>query len=100
MHETVSPDELLEAREVRVDGQLVPDLTKVELDILAALAKRPGAAISRRALVDACLDPDKAGSERTLDVHVSRVRKKLGEAGAQLQTVWGIGYKLVASESD
>ncbi len=86
--------------EARVDGQLVPELTKVELDILAALAKRPGAAISRRALVDACLDPDKAGSERTLDVHVSRVRKKLGSAGAQLQTVWGIGYKLVASEND
>ena len=36
------------------------------------------------------------GSERTLDVHVSRLRKKLLGAGAQLETVWGIGYKLVA----
>ncbi|MCB9600055.1 MAG: response regulator transcription factor [Sandaracinus sp.] len=86
----------VEGREVRVDGASAPELTKVELDILVALAKRPGSALSRRALVDACLDPDKAGSERTLDVHVSRVRKKLGPAGGQLQTVWGIGYKLVA----
>jgi two-component system response regulator MtrA len=86
----------VDARTVRVDGELTPELTKVELDILAMLAKRPGSAISRRALVDACLDPDKQGSERTLDVHVSRVRKKLGAAGGQLQTVWGIGYKLVA----
>jgi DNA-binding response OmpR family regulator len=89
-----------EARTVRVDGQLAPELTKVELDILASLAKRPGSAISRRALVEACLDPDRMGSERTLDVHVSRVRKKLGAAGGQLQTVWGIGYKLVAATAD
>lgn len=86
----------LDGRRVLVDGEPTPELTKVELDILGVLAKRPGSAISRRALVDACLDPDKAGSERTLDVHVSRVRKKLGAAGGQLQTVWGIGYKLVA----
>lgn len=86
----------LDGRQVLVDGEPVPELTKVELDILAVLAKRTGSAISRRALVDACLDPEKAGSERTLDVHVSRVRKKLGAAGGQLQTVWGIGYKLVA----
>jgi two-component system response regulator MtrA len=86
----------LDGRRVLVDGEPTPELTKVELDILGVLAKRPGSAISRRALVDACLDPDKAGSERTLDVHVSRVRRKLGVAGGQLQTVWGIGYKLVA----
>lgn len=86
----------LDGRRVLVDGEPTPELTKVELDILGVLAKRPGSAISRRALVDTCLDPDKAGSERTLDVHVSRVRKKLGAAGGQLQTVWGIGYKLVA----
>lgn len=84
------------ARTVRVDGELTAELTKVELDLLATLAKRAGSALSRRALVEACLDPDKMGSERTLDVHISRVRKKLGPAGGQLQTVWGIGYKLVS----
>jgi two-component system response regulator MtrA len=69
-------------------------LTRVEFDLLAALARRPGAAITRVALVDAALDPDKEGGERTLDVHVSRLRKKLGPAGAAIATVWGIGYRL------
>ena len=40
------------------------------------------------------LDPDKEGNERTLDVHISRLRKKLGTAGKQIATVWNIGYRL------
>jgi DNA-binding response OmpR family regulator len=40
------------------------------------------------------LDPERDGSERTLDVHVSRLRKKLGR-GNFVETVWGIGYRLV-----
>lgn len=97
----VGPIEVdVEGRVVRVDGVEVPELTKVELDILAALAKRPGSAFSRRALVESCLDPGKMGTERTLDVHVSRLRKKLGDAGALVQTVWGIGYKLVADAAE
>jgi two-component system response regulator MtrA len=83
----------LEGRSVEgPDGAI--QLTRVEFDLLAALARRPGAAITRVALVDAALDPDKEGSERTLDVHVSRLRKKLGPAGAAIATVWGIGYRL------
>lgn len=80
-------------RIVTNDGDGV-DLTRVEFDILAALAKRPGTAISRRQLVERCLDEEKEGTERTLDVHVSRIRKKLGDASEVVQTVWGIGYKL------
>ena len=80
-----------DARVVEVGGQSI-DLTKAELDVLLALAKRPGSAMTRRALVEAALEQ---GSERTLDVHVSRLRKKLGDAGAQIATVWGIGYKLL-----
>jgi two-component system response regulator MtrA len=74
------------------------ELTRVEMDLLAALAKRAGSAVTRRALVEAALDPDKQGGERTLDVHVSRLRKKLGEVGPEIATVWGIGYKLVAKD--
>ncbi len=81
-------------RAVEIDGASAPELTRVEFDILAALARRPGAAWTRRGLVEAVLDPERQGSERTLDVHVSRLRKKLGPAGGQLQTVWGIGYRL------
>lgn len=83
----------LAKREVAVDGEPV-ELTRVELEILATLAQRPGSAMSRAALVDAALDPDRQGTERTLDVHVSRLRKKLGEAGARIETVWGVGYRL------
>lgn len=71
------------------------DLTRVEFDVLAALAARPGMAMSRRQLVERALDEEREGTERTLDVHVSRIRKKLGDAAAHLETVWGIGYRLV-----
>jgi two-component system response regulator MtrA len=78
---------------VEVEGRQVP-LTRVELDLLLALARRPGTAVTRAWLADHVLDPEREGTERTLDVHVSRLRKKLGPAGAQLRTVWGIGYRL------
>ncbi|RJO63484.1 MAG: DNA-binding response regulator [Myxococcales bacterium] len=68
-------------------------LTRVEFDLLAALARRAGEAVTRRWLVDSVLDPDKEGTERTLDVHVSHLRKKLGIDNL-IETVWGIGYRL------
>lgn len=83
----------LEGRRVTVDDQPVA-LTPVELGILTSLAERSGAAISRAELVDAVLDPENPSAERTLDVHVSRLRKKLGPAGERVATVWGIGYRL------
>jgi len=86
----------LEARTVAVKGETV-DLTKVEFDLLAALARRPGAAIQRSWLVDNVLDPEREGTERTLDVHMSRLRKKLGPAAKHVATVWGVGYRLETS---
>jgi len=82
-----------DARRVEVDGALVT-LTQVEFELLSALARRMGSAVTRAWLVDAALDPDKEGNERTLDVHISRLRKKLGSAGKQIATVWNIGYRL------
>jgi DNA-binding response OmpR family regulator len=70
-------------------------LTPVELEILSTLARRKGAAVTREALVEAALDPTQESSRRTLDVHISRLRNKLGDDAAQLETVWGIGYRLV-----
>lgn len=69
------------------------ELTRVEFDLLASLVRRPGAAVSRQWLASNVLDPDREGTERTLDVHVSRLRKKLGRRGASIATVWGIGYR-------
>ncbi len=82
----------LASRGVSVEGGAI-ELTRVEFDLLAALARRPGVAVTRGWLVEHVLDPDREGNERTLDVHVSRLRKKLG-AGVRVETVWGIGYRL------
>ena len=87
----------LEAHEVHLGAQRV-ELTKVEFALLAALVKRPGQAITREVLVERALDPDRLGHARTLDVHVSRLRKKLGEYGRQVATVWGIGYRWCEDE--
>jgi two-component system response regulator MtrA len=83
----------LERREVSgAEGVLT--LTPVEFEILALLARRKGSAVTRDALVAAALDPSHDGSRRTLDVHISRLRSKLGKDAEQLETVWGIGYRL------
>lgn len=81
------------ARTVTVEGASV-ELTAVEFDVLAALARRPGMAVTRRQLVERALPEETEGGTRTLDVHISRIRKKLGPAAPLVQTVWGIGYKL------
>jgi len=83
----------LAARTVTVKSEPI-ELTKVEFDLLAALARRAGAAIQRSWLVDNVLDPEREGTERTLDVHISRLRKKLGASGRHVATVWGVGYRL------
>lgn len=83
----------ISARRVLVEGAPV-ELTRVEFDLLAALAKRPGAAVPRAWLAEHILDPEREGTERTLDVHVSRLRKKLGACGSRVATVWGVGYRL------
>jgi two-component system response regulator MtrA len=80
-------------RVVQVGDERV-ELTRVEFDLLVALARRPGFAVSRAWLADHVLDPEREGGERTLDVHVSRLRKKLGLAGSRVATVWGVGYRL------
>ncbi|MCK7477907.1 MAG: response regulator transcription factor [Candidatus Moduliflexus flocculans] len=79
-------------REVTVDGERL-ELTRVELDLLLALAHRVGEPVSRRWLLANVLDPEKEATERTLDVHISRLRKKLGDTTV-IETVWGIGYRL------
>jgi len=83
----------LERREVAGSSGALA-LTPVEFDLLALLARRKGSAVTRDALVGAVLDPASDSSRRTLDVHISRLRSKLGADAALLETVWGIGYRL------
>lgn len=88
----------LEDRRVFVDGRPV-DLTPTEHRLLVTLARRRGAAATRASLVQEALDPDQDSAERNLDVHISRLRKKLGD-GRLVETVWGVGYRLAAQADE
>jgi DNA-binding response OmpR family regulator len=82
--------------EVRRDGSTV-DLTPTEFRLLATLASYPGRVYSRFELLDRVQGTDSEGHERTIDVHVKNLRRKLEpEPGAPryVQTVHGVGYRL------
>ena len=78
-------------REVRTPAGVV-NLTTREFDLLAYLATNRGLALSRRQLLDGVWGEGWYGDERTVDVHVRQLRKKL--ADLPLATVWGVGYRL------
>jgi DNA-binding response OmpR family regulator len=79
-------------REVRKSGDLV-SLTTREFDLLWYLAANTGLVLSRRQLLDGVWGAGWYGDERTVDVHVRQLRKKLGD-DLPLVTVWGVGYRL------
>ncbi len=79
-------------REARVDGAVVALATR-EFDLLRYLAENSGLALSRQQILDAVWGAGWYGDERTIDVHVGQLRKKLG-TGLPLATVWGVGYRL------
>jgi two-component system, OmpR family, response regulator len=81
-------------REAWVDGQPVA-LTGLEIDLLIALLRRAGRVIPRAALLELAGRGDITVNERAVDVHISRLRKKLGdEPASRIKTVRGIGYVL------
>ena len=85
------------AREAWVDGQSV-ELTGLELDLLVVLLRRAGRVVPRTALLELAGRGDATVNERAVDVHISRLRKKLGdEAAARIRTVRGVGYTLARS---
>jgi DNA-binding response OmpR family regulator len=78
-------------REVHARSEPV-ELTAREFDLLAHLAANPGLVYTRQQLLDAVWGEGWFGDERTVDVHVGQLRKKLGDA-LPLKTVWGVGYR-------
>jgi two-component system, OmpR family, response regulator len=74
-------------------GDKLIDLTGIEFDILVALARRAGQVIPRDRLLSAAGRGDVVVSERTIDVHISHLRQKLGEP-SMIKTVRGVGYVL------
>ncbi|OZM84264.1 response regulator transcription factor [Pseudonocardia sp. MH-G8] len=82
----------LAARRATVAGQEIA-LTAKEFEILAALARRPGAAVSRQQLLDEVWGDAYLAVSRSLDVHLASLRQKLGRPGL-LATIRGFGYRL------
>ncbi len=69
------------------------DLTPSEFGLLAALLRQPGRVYSRAELMDAALGGDALVLERTIDVHIRSLRKKMGSHAMLVETVRGIGYR-------
>ncbi|HEX2062238.1 MAG TPA: response regulator transcription factor [Thermoanaerobaculia bacterium] len=80
-------------REVRVGSSEIA-LTPTEYRLLEALVRAPGRTFTRQELVERALGDDYDGLDRTVDVHVKNLRRKLGDAGNAVTTVFGVGYKL------
>jgi DNA-binding response OmpR family regulator len=85
-------------REASLDGRPL-DLTRLEFDLLAHLARRSPEVVSRRELLAEVWRQPYGGADKTVDVHLSWLRRKLGETGTSpryLRTVRGVGVKLTA----
>lgn len=80
------------SHEVRC-GHRTMDLTATEYRLLQFLATHPGFVYSRSALIDGALGRDITVLERTIDVHIMSLRKKLGKCGQWIETIRGFGYK-------
>ncbi|MHB8459197.1 MAG: response regulator transcription factor [Candidatus Limnocylindrales bacterium] len=100
---TVRGGRPLEVGDLRIDprrreatvGERRLELRAREFDLLAALARDPGVVLTRDALLEGVWGTDFPGETRTVDVHVAEVRKKLGDDGPLIETVRGVGYRLV-----
>ena len=73
------------------DGEMV-ELTPTEFRLLECMLKQPGRAFSRHQLMDAAIGEGAVVLERTIDVHIKTLRKKLGDSDL-IQTVRGVGYR-------
>jgi DNA-binding response OmpR family regulator len=81
-------------REVRLGDRSI-DLRAKEFECLRTLAENRGIVLSREKLLELAWGYDFAGQTRTVDVHVAHLRRKIAGSTAQIETVAGIGYKLV-----
>ena len=81
-------------REATVNDRRL-DLRPREFDLLVALARDPGVVLTRDALLEGVWGTDFPGETRTVDVHVAEVRKQLAPDGPPIETMRGLGYRLV-----
>ena len=82
----------LQGRAVKYEDKPIT-VTATEFKILQALASRPGRVFNRQEIIDAAIGRDVIVYDRTIDVHMTALRKKLGRGGEMIETVRGFGYK-------
>ncbi|MEZ6094217.1 MAG: response regulator [Pirellulaceae bacterium] len=83
---------------VTIDGKNL-ELTPSEFRLLDTLIRQPGRAFDRSELIDSALGSDALVLERTIDVHIRSLRKKMGELADCIQTVRGVGYRFQQPET-
>jgi two-component system, OmpR family, response regulator RegX3 len=101
IHLRVGALEIDEARRVASVESEPADLTRKEFDLLLRLAREPGVVVTRETLMADVWDENWWGSTKTLDVHISSLRRKLGEDPAvprYIHTSRGVGFRLAAPE--
>lgn len=89
----------LDKHEILIDGEQVK-LTLTEFKLLQALVEAKGRVLSRDRLMDKAMGQDVFVTDRAIDVHVTAIRKKLGDAAWLVHTVRGVGYRLQESAPD
>ncbi len=85
--------------EVRV-GEALVSLRAKEFELLEAFCRQPGIVLTRDKLLEDVWGFAYPGETRTVDVHVKQLRDKLAAADARIETVWGVGYKLVRTREE
>jgi two-component system, OmpR family, alkaline phosphatase synthesis response regulator PhoP len=85
-------------REVRI-ASLLLDLRTQEFDLLLTLAEHRGRVLSREQILEKAWGFDYYGQTRTVDVHVAHLRRKLEPSNVRIETVTGVGYKLIVNPS-
>lgn len=82
---------------VQVDSVPI-HLTPNEFKLLASLARRPGQTLTREVLMDELYGASPAGIDRSIDSHIKNLRHKLESARLSIETVYGIGYRLIEKD--
>lgn len=84
----------LETHEATLEGEAIP-FTLTEFRLLSALIEADGKVLTRSALMNHAMGPGVTVTERTIDVHMTSIRRKMGEWGRHIKTVRGVGYRAV-----
>jgi DNA-binding response OmpR family regulator len=79
-------------------GSSPVDLTRTEFELLHFLLRNPGRVFGRAYLLDAVWGEHYVAGDRSVDNAILRLRKKLGPVGEAIETVWGVGYRLIPAE--